>query len=519
MHPRRYHSNIYAIPLSRAAVFGAAVAFAAQNLLRATPPRGFPSQFAWDVIAIMEPMTLLGTAIGVRLNKMSPQWAIVILLVAVLGSAAWETWKKAVAKNVEEDERDALLHRASIAGSVTVVSGSRPLNISEATKLFLTDAALSATSATSPTAAIVGSGQLPPFRDSASSAASPSHSDDEASEDHSLLHDSRATLSLSTPAARPQFDASDDTAAAADDEDDLIASLAGGRDVAMNIPKPPSATTVPSIASSSSSSSPSSSQLSTDDSLADAATREQLLQPISFARCALSVGVCWLTVLVLNFELGGSGKITRSGIECGSLEWALLWCIAVPVVAGFTWWNAAHLNRVERLREEHGVVLPREQIKWTTRNLAFYSAACFGAGVVGALAGVGGSTIKQPLLLQFGLEPTIAQASSQLMLLSTVSSVMIQYAALKMLPLGYAVVFLLLGLLSGYTGKSIMDFYVKKLNRTAIIVYALAIYTLVAALSLSAIGIYDVVRDWNQGRFERFWFRALCAALPGRGGN
>ena len=106
------HSNIYAIPLSRAAVFGAAVAFAAQNLLRATPPRGFPSQFAWDVIAMMEPMTLLGTAIGVRLNKMSPQWAIVILLVAVLGSAAWETWKKAVAKNIEEDERDALLHRA-----------------------------------------------------------------------------------------------------------------------------------------------------------------------------------------------------------------------------------------------------------------------------------------------------------------------------------------------------------------------------------------------------------------------
>jgi hypothetical protein len=151
------------------------------------------------------------------------------------------------------------------------------------------------------------------------------------------------------------------------------------------------------------------------------------------------------------------------------------------------------------------------------------SSSTHGLWLSGALAGVGGSTIKQPLLIQFGyiplydtslckhftssyvlhyqldyivliheyitgivrsLEPKIAQASAQLMLLSTVSSVMIQYAYLNMLPLSYAAVFLLLGFSSGYTGKSLLDHYVRKYNRTAIIIYALAVYTFVAAFSM-----------------------------------
>jgi hypothetical protein len=53
-----------------AAVFGAAIAFAVQNFTKQRPPKGYTSIFAWDVIAMMEPMTLLGTSIGVRLNKM-----------------------------------------------------------------------------------------------------------------------------------------------------------------------------------------------------------------------------------------------------------------------------------------------------------------------------------------------------------------------------------------------------------------------------------------------------------------
>jgi hypothetical protein len=87
---------VYALPLSRAAVFGMAIglcffslvflvilsdsrvdesvfaAFTIQNARRGlqSPPPGYLSVFAWDVIVLMEPMSLLGTSVGVRINKM-----------------------------------------------------------------------------------------------------------------------------------------------------------------------------------------------------------------------------------------------------------------------------------------------------------------------------------------------------------------------------------------------------------------------------------------------------------------
>ena len=154
-------------------------------------------------------------------------------------------------------------------------------------------------------------------------------------------------------------------------------------------------------------------------------------------RCCVSVGVCWALLLVLNIALGGSGQYTRSGVECGSAAFYALWlCVPPVVILSVTLWNAMHMRASEARREALGVMLPREQIKWTTRNLVFYSACFFFAGAIGAMAGVGGSTIKGPLLIQFGLDPIIAQASSQFMLLTTISSTMIQYMALNMLPSG-----------------------------------------------------------------------------------
>jgi uncharacterized membrane protein YfcA len=163
----------------------------------------------------------------------------------------------------------------------------------------------------------------------------------------------------------------------------------------------------------------------------------------------------------------------------------ILWLLFPPmIIMTVTVWNALHMNTIERRRQIHGVVLPREQVQWTPRNLVVYSGAFFFAGVIGAMAGVGGSTIKGPLLIQFGLDPVIAQASSQFMLLTTISSTMIQYMALNMLPAGYGVVFFVLGLLSGVTGKAAMDWLVARRNQTSLIVYALSLYTIAAVTSM-----------------------------------
>jgi hypothetical protein len=82
-------------------------AFTIQNVRRGqSPPPGYLSVFAWDVIVLMEPMSLLGTCFGVRINKMCPQWFIVALMVVTLTYSAVETWKKAVKKSADERKRE-----------------------------------------------------------------------------------------------------------------------------------------------------------------------------------------------------------------------------------------------------------------------------------------------------------------------------------------------------------------------------------------------------------------------------
>ncbi len=87
-----------------------------------SPPPGYLSVFAWDVIVLMEPMSLLGTCFGVRINKMCPQWFIVALMVVTLTYSAVETWKKAVKKSAEERKREqARLQQADDAASAVAV--------------------------------------------------------------------------------------------------------------------------------------------------------------------------------------------------------------------------------------------------------------------------------------------------------------------------------------------------------------------------------------------------------------
>lgn len=43
------------------------------------------------VAAVMEPMTLVGTVFGVMLNKTLPNWAILVLLIALLATITYKT--------------------------------------------------------------------------------------------------------------------------------------------------------------------------------------------------------------------------------------------------------------------------------------------------------------------------------------------------------------------------------------------------------------------------------------------
>ena len=85
----------HAIPLSNITVFGGALANTFLNAQKRHPLADRP-MVDWDLILVMEPLTIAGALMGAFLNKLLPERLLVFLLVLLLSFTAYNTLKKAV---------------------------------------------------------------------------------------------------------------------------------------------------------------------------------------------------------------------------------------------------------------------------------------------------------------------------------------------------------------------------------------------------------------------------------------
>jgi uncharacterized membrane protein YfcA len=84
----------HAIPLSNVTVFGGAIANVLLNTQKRHPLADRPL-VDWDLILVMEPLTIAGALIGAFLNKVLPETLLTFLLVALLTFTAHNTLTKA----------------------------------------------------------------------------------------------------------------------------------------------------------------------------------------------------------------------------------------------------------------------------------------------------------------------------------------------------------------------------------------------------------------------------------------
>jgi Predicted permeases len=85
----------HAIPLSNITVFGGAVANTILNSQKRHPLADRP-MVDWDLILIMEPLTIAGALMGAFLNKLLREEVLVVMLVLLLSFTAYNTLKKAM---------------------------------------------------------------------------------------------------------------------------------------------------------------------------------------------------------------------------------------------------------------------------------------------------------------------------------------------------------------------------------------------------------------------------------------
>lgn len=84
---------IEAIPLSKTLILGGAISTVIINWNRVHPSSNVPI-IDFPVVALLHPMLMLGTIVGVLLTRAFPEWLIIILLILTLAIVTQKTFEK-----------------------------------------------------------------------------------------------------------------------------------------------------------------------------------------------------------------------------------------------------------------------------------------------------------------------------------------------------------------------------------------------------------------------------------------
>lgn len=439
----------HAIPLSNVTVFGGAIANTLRNARKRHPTADRPL-IDWDLILVMEPPTLGGALIGANLNKMLPETAIAVMLVALLAVTAYGTLKKArklYSKETEEMKRMNVGMRTLGVDSTTMISHSKM-------------------------------------------------DDHNSMNEYLLINDSLETELWS------------------DDDDDEVVDFQEGNDNFTGVSlhdgtdnghHTPTFLRVGSF---------SSVQLNDDDDnnkynnedyngghdevlpeFSNPISQKDILEEERHPkrRNVLLIVVLFCVVLILNILKGGGGFQSPLGIECGSLSFWIFQGLLLVWIVSISWLGRRFLLKDATRKAEAGYVYLNEDVKWDKRSTVVYPLISTLAGFAAGLFGIGGGIIKGPLMLAMGIPPTVASATAACMILFTSFTATTTFSVYGLVVPDYAVVCALLGFFATLLGQTVMSRILAKSNRSSYIAFSIGFVVLLSAILMALESIHHLV--------------------------
>ena len=128
---------------------------------------------------------------------------------------------------------------------------------------------------------------------------------------------------------------------------------------------------------------------------------------------------------------------------------------------------------------------------WSSRAVTLYPLACVLAGVAAGLLGIGGGMIKGPLLLEMGLVPQAAAATSAFMILFTSSSSTLQFFLVDALSAEHVLWYGVLGFAAALLGGLAVRYATQREGGNAFIVFAIALVLAVSTVLMMFVGLRE----------------------------
>ena len=159
----------------------------------------------------------------------------------------------------------------------------------------------------------------------------------------------------------------------------------------------------------------------------------------------VSLTVMFVAILIVNTMKGGGKFESPLGIKCGSTSFwfanifMIVWLILFSLGARF------HLLKRHLCKLHAGYEFLACDIQWDERTTLVFPSICCLAGFFAGMFGVGGGIIKGPLMLAMGVNAKVSSATSACMILFTSSTTTISFTVFGLLQFDYAMACLFVG--------------------------------------------------------------------------
>merc|ERR1719385_324568 len=181
--------------------------------------------------------------------------------------------------------------------------------------------------------------------------------------------------------------------------------------------------------------------------------------------------------------------------SCSAAYWVCEF-ISWPIMLALSVYFCNEQYKIYDAKEQSGGWVPSEgDIKWNESiySMIKYPLIATAAGTLGGLLGIGGGMIVSPLLMELGVLPTVAAATSAMAVMITSSAATLQYILLGYLSTDYMLYFMAIGVLGTFLGQTVVGHCIAKYNRKSLIVFSVAAIMGGAVMLMGIEGVLEAI--------------------------
>ncbi|XP_062223439.1 sulfite exporter TauE/SafE family protein 5-like [Phragmites australis] len=223
--------------------------------------------------------------------------------------------------------------------------------------------------------------------------------------------------------------------------------------------------------------------------------------PLKDVALLVMVWLCFFALHVLLGDKHGKGVIMIK--PCGVAYW-LITLFQLPSAVAFTWYiiYAKRKKQVVHSHDDDKANLVDSKME-TLPSLSFPLVA-FVTGALSGLFGIGGGLLLNPVLLQIGIPPQTAAATSSFMVLFCASMSMVQFILLGMKGIGEASVYAGICFIASVVGVVVIERAIRKSGRVSLIVLLVTAIMALSTVIVTCFGAQDVWMQYTSGAYMGF---------------